>query len=434
MPLLLTLSAQAPLVDVRAADVDGDGDSELVLASSSGGRTSLQVVDGLGAGPAAPLRLAQEASWWDAGQGLWLLDDEGLLELQTGARTVHARTALPRVGSGSPTRANLVVDLDHDGVAELLIWTADALLVRSLDGGIWGSVGLPGRTELELRSEDGGQVLATTIVPPAVAVADVEGDGHDEILVIADRVLVARPRREGQVQAPESWPLPEGLARPLKTRDQESWTTDAHWADLDGDGRTDLLVHQLHSDGSLAGTESRLLLHLGTGSGLGPAQTVVRDSGVDDVFLVDMDADGDLDVLMPSLSLDMSNLAQAVMVRSVDVELLLMPMDGGELGTARSLRELALPLEGDKAAWSLFEDLSGDGLPDLAVVVGRELSVYLGEGDRVSDKAWLTQSLEAPVEHLWAVDLSGDGAVELVGWAPGDARVSVVQVRDLEQP
>ena len=428
MPLLLTLSAQAPLTDVRAADVDGDGVSELVLASAQGAGLILEVVDGLLGGPQVAVQLPGVASWWDAGHGLWVVDDQGLTEQVSGRRVLQAATALPRLGSGSPQRANLVVDLDHDGRVEVLVWARDSLMVVS-ESGSWDNISLPSRTELELRSEEGGQVLSTTVVPASVAVADVDGDGQEELLVIATDIAV-----HGASGELARWPLPLGLVRPPVARGQESWTTDAHWADLDGDGRTDLLVHQLRSDGSLGGTESRVYLHLGTATGLGPAQVVEREAGVDDLFVVDLDGDGDLDVLMPSLSLDIGNLAQAVMARSVDVELLLMPMEEGVLGPPRRLRELALPLEGDKAAWSLFEDLDGDGLLDLAVAVGSSLSVYLGEGDSVSERAWMELELEGPVENLWAVDLSGDGAPELVGWAPGDARVSVIQLREIAEP
>ena len=317
-------------------------------------------------------------------------------------------------------RAHLVVDLDADGDVELLVWGPGQLHVV---GASWAAVPLTTRTVLEPRREHGGQVLASTLVPAAVAVADVDGDGTLEILVIDTDIRVHGPAGERA-----RWPLPEALEGP--DGDDGSWTTDAHWADVDGDGRVDLVAHQLLHDSTLGGTSSRLHLQLGTAEGLGPAQVVARDSGVDDLFLVDLDGDGDLDVLVPSLDLDVSNLAQALVTRSVDVELSVLAFEGGRLAEPRTLHELALPVEGDdKAAWSLFEDLDGDGLPDLAVAVGTELQVFRGRGDRVDTRVAASLELVAPVEHLWAADLDGEGPAELVGWTPGGSTISVVGLR-----
>ena len=408
----MTLVAQAPVTELRVADLDGDGVQELVVASEEGR------LERYGHGDAALATLGTlpaHAAWWDAGHGVWVVDGDGLHALDGATHALP--THLPRTDAGEPVQAHLVVDLDADGDVELLVWGQDTLQVV---GAAWSPIPLPTETVIERRSEHGGQVLAVTLVPAAVAVADTDGDGTLEILVVADDVVVHGPEGERA-----RWPLPEALVRTQDT----SWTTDARWADLDGDGLVDLVAHQLHGGGTLGTTESRLFLHLGTPSGPGPAQVVCSDDGVDDFFLVDLDGDGDLDVLVPSLDLDVTNLAQAAFSRSVDVELLVLPLEDRRLGEARSLHQLALPVEGDKAAWSLFEDLDGDGLPDLAVAVGTQLQVFPGLGDRVASRPYASLELAARVEHLWAVDLDGDGPAELVGWAPGAREVSVVGLR-----
>ena len=103
-------------------------------------------------------------------------------------------------------------------------------------------------------------------------------------------------------------------------------------------------------------------------------------------------------------------------------------MEDGRLSDAVPLTSVSLPLESDRgAAWSLFEDLDGDGLPDLAVAVEGRVSVYRGAGRSVAAQPLASTVVRAPVENLWAADLVGDGRAELVGWAPGATALVVVQ-------
>ncbi len=437
-PLVFVLSVAGPLEGVRPADVDGDGVSELVLASPTGSGEAaglrLEVVD---LGPQGETdrqswTLPGRAAWWDAGHGLWKADANGLVDLMTDQRVLSRATPLPARGGAHPGQATMVQDLDGDGSAELFFWARDEVLITSTSGTIYGTVPAPPRTELSVSSEGGGQVLRTTLVTPPIAVADMNGDAISDILVLGDKTLSVHQAGGGTVVAvPTRLPLPRALTQPdtIDNQGKGAQTTTVLWADMNGDGRADLVVHRLVASGKLTGNVAEVHVYPNTGSALGAPQVVQTGASSAECFLVDFDGDGDLDVLLPQVRIDVGSLAQAVFDRSMTVELALLDNDGGRLGSARELGDLAYPLEGTAVAWSLFEDLDGDGLPDLALALSGTLKLFKGDGRRLAPKPWAEVDLGVKATNLWAVDLTGDGAAELVAWAPEDRKMTVVRLR-----
>ena len=438
LPLVITLAVAGPLVAVRPADVDGDGQPELVLASAASSSPdsglTLEVVHlgATGETGRETWSLPGRAAWWDAGHGLWKADATGLVNLLDGTRVLTRSTALPARGAARPGQAGMVEDLDGDGTAELLFRTKDEVVISSTAGTVYGTVPAPPRTELTVSQEGGGQVLRTTLVSPPIALADWDGDGVKDVLVVGDKELSVYIASGGAVRAvPQRIHLPRALTETdtIDASGVGSQTTSVHWADLTGDGKADLLVHRLLASGKLTGNDAEVQLFRNTGTSLASPQVVRTGAASKDAFLVDFDHDGDLDVLLPQVHVDVGSLAQAVFDRSMDVQLTLLPNEGGTLGEARKLGDLALPIEGSTASWSLFEDLDGDGLPDLALAVAGELRLHPGDGSRLASKPSLTLPLGRDVTNLWALDLTGDGAVELVGWTPEARQLVVVRLR-----
>ena len=54
------------------------------------------------------------------------------------------------------------------------------------------------------------------------------------------------------------------------------------------------------------------------------------------------------------------------------------------LGAATRMGTLSMPVEDRVTAWTFFDDLSGDGLPDLAVAVDGALRIYPSDGRRLA--------------------------------------------------
>ncbi|MFT5681501.1 MAG: hypothetical protein ACI8RZ_002407 [Myxococcota bacterium] len=431
IPFLLT--APGPIQDVRLADYDGDGDREVIVtAQRSDGGLDLKIIDldTDGRPRHSSLTLPAVAAWWDAGHGLWVLDSDGLRTLPGAQHIAVGQSPLGGIGPTTPVLAPLVTNLDHDGQVELVLWETGAVSVVGEDGVSWGRIGLQAAGVLSVESWSGGMVLQVATRPPPITTADFDGDGIDDFVVIRDDVLEIHFTQTGRLSASTArWPLPALLAPASAERSTaDGFTTSAHWRDLTGDGRADLLIHRIASDGRLTGTEAELSLLTNTGRSLSAPQIIRTGAGSQDAFPIDLDGDGDLDVLIPQVVLAVGNLAQAILTRSVDVTLVAHMMQDARLGPAVPLFDVSLPLEGGKgAAWSLFEDIDGDGLPDLAVAVDGLLTCYRGQGTSVERAVMGTAALNAPVENLWAADLTGDGRAELIGWAPGARELVVVR-------
>lgn len=436
LPLVITLAVAGPLEGVRPADVDGDGRIELVLASRerSGEALRLEVVSlgSTGERSRSTHRLPGRAAWWDAGHGLWRADAEGLVDVLGGARVLSRATPLPARGEARPALASMVSDLDGDGTAELIFVARDEVIVASTSGTLYGVVPAAPHTELSTHQEAGGQVLRTTLVSPAVVLADMDGDAVLDVLVVDEEVARVHRAAAGGVAAQgRELALPRTLTEgsTIGADGKGTEVTSVHWADLTGDGRADLLVHRVVASGKLTGNDAEVHLFANQGGALGPPQVVETGASSRDAFLVDFDADGDLDVLLPQVRVDVGSLAQAVFERSMDVQLTLLPNEGGRLGTPRKLGDLAYPLEGTAVAWSLFEDLDGDGLPDLALALDGQLRVYPGDGQRLASRPSVEVALGRPATNLWARDLTGDGAPELIAWTPEARALTVVRLR-----
>ncbi|RME23512.1 MAG: VCBS repeat-containing protein [Deltaproteobacteria bacterium] len=409
-PVVTLVGLAGPLVAIRPADVDGDGVRELVAATTAPeGPVDLSILRLRGSRvEQTHHRLPDRPGWWDAGHGLWLLDSAGLHELRTGQSPLGLAGAA--AGAGPPAPADMVTDLDHDGTPELLLPGDGVLHAWSVNGRAWGTVPLP--------------------EPATVAVADVNADGTDDLVLVTDdgiRVHVAAPGALSTVAL--HWPLPEALAPPPPGHDTDAGETSARWTDLDGDGLADLLVHRLRDPDRPARAVSEVFYYRGRGTaGLAPPQRITSQAGARDLFAVDLDGDGDREVLQPRLRLDGGNLARAVLGRSVEVELVALPMEEGRLLDPVQLRQVSLPVDGTRAAWSMFEDLTGDGLPDLAMVIDGRLDIFAGRGMSVDRQPCATASLGVQADNLWALDLSGDGAAELVAWARGERALAIVEI------
>jgi len=427
LPLALPFAVEA----LMATDVDGDGVAELVASGRAGDARQLAVVSIDESPRVREVSLGAQAAWWDAAHGIWLADGAGLRRMDRAGFEVALITPLAGLGPALPERAPLVYDLDGDRQAELLVWAGGRLHGYDHDGTSLGSAPLAARGSLSADRASGGTRLAVSQETPPFIVEDADGDGLRDILVVDGDALVVHLTGPGCALAAETlrWALPEALEDPLfQTGEAREYTTDVHLRDLNGDGRVDLLLHRIVSDGSLFGTDAEVRVWRGTGAGFGDPQRLPVEGGSAEVFPVDLDGDGDLELITLQVDLDAVGLARGLIDGRVKVRLLAWSAGEGGYGAPTALGEVRVPIVEGGASWNVFADLDGDGFKDLALHRDGELSVWPGTPGGFPASGPTATTTEA-VDELLVADLDGDGAAELISWARGAARLTVWRLR-----
>jgi len=169
-----------------------------------------------------------------------------------------------------------VTDLDGDGRKDVLVCDAVAHRVSWLQS-------LPDGTFDE-------HLIPHEIAAPAhIEPADVDGDGDTDLLVASMGMLFPNNDRIGSVVVLEN----DGTEQfsPHTVAERIARVTDVRGADLDGDGDTDLVVGQFgYDDGEVRWLENR-------GNWDFEDHILLRLSGAIHTPVADMDGDGDLDIV-----------------------------------------------------------------------------------------------------------------------------------------
>lgn len=212
---------------------------------------------------------------------------DGLVYLLRGAET-GGFLAPQAIAVGVPTDDAVAHDLDGDGVMDLLLAARTQLgklvVLRGLGGGAFAA---PSFVPLEREPRD-------------LCLGDFDGDGALDVAAVnyASGSVSTLRLASG---------VPEAVAHRTIGRENRAlcFPQETHAADLDGDGRPELVVPTIGN--------GRLQIHrFGTGSLEVPGPLGVRTPLVGDqraalttAEIVDLDGDGDLDVITPAILLGM---------------------------------------------------------------------------------------------------------------------------------
>lgn len=370
---------------LATADLNGDGMLDLIAASSANARPQVpsQVLLGKGDGTFQPPRdidmgsgapaVAVAVADFDGDRrpDLAFALDSGSLALRSGRGDGTFAPAKPLPAGERPT-GFATADLNGDKRPDLAMIDAKGLTVLLNQGdGLWGRVHFPAA---------GARALS---------VADWDGDGALD-LAIATGGLYEKPSEllillnsgDGSFPSKMSFRLP-----------QRVWALAA--ADLDGDGRTDLVV-SLGGDDPAPGMSSGDL-------------AVFRNLGHGLFAEPRLSATGALALALTVGSFDGSGRPGVAAVGPLGM-IFLVRNEGGRLeGQTR----VTLPST-EVSEWTgVPGDFNGDGHTDLATVShGGQLALFLDRGDR---------SFQAMVQQLagmWSwvdqSDLNGDRRLDLV--------------------
>ncbi|HCH63659.1 MAG: hypothetical protein CL927_06290 [Deltaproteobacteria bacterium] len=448
MPLLVhAIDLPPDVVDVRAADVDGDQVEELVFTSQhhSGRRpdaVTLTVVDVAPSGTASGRRaisLGRTPTLWDTAPGLWALDASGARDLlQADASVVPVSSVLSRLGPSTPRAASILSDIDHDGSPELLAHGGRGLLFVDLATGAVHPLRAEAYGAVSESRRRGGAQVEISVRWPRTEVADVDGDGIDDIIWLrGDHLTVWTGRSGAAPVGPKRIDLPidiDPYIDPALPPDADRKPVERVWLeDVDGDGKVDLVAHRAVMSGSWLGATAELIVSLGTGTKFSRPALVRTEAAAVDVSLDDIDSDGDLDLVVPQIEITFSNMARALVAKRMQVEVQLFEWDGGLSVQPQALRSVSVPIENSESLHVVSAtDLTGDGLADMVYQEGDgPLQVFAGAKNGMSEKPWAEVQVEVPPgeESLFLHDVTGNGTPEIIIWGPGRATGSVVTVQ-----
>ncbi|MBI4878582.1 MAG: VCBS repeat-containing protein, partial [Planctomycetes bacterium] len=359
---------------VFAADLDGDGDADVLSASWSDNRIAwYENLDGLGGfGPqqvvsTSLLRAASVFARDVYGDG-----DMDVLSASDGDDKIAWYENVDGLGSFGPQRVIstsadgaycvFATDLDGDG-------DADVLSASDSDGKIAWYENTNG-----LGSFGPQQVISTTTYngPMCVFAGDLDGDGDADVLSASHCYQVAWYENTNGLAT-------FGPQRVISTAVSGAWCVYA--TDLDGDGDADVLSASADDD-KIAWYENDPV-----GAGDFGAQQVItiQADGARDVLAADLDGDGDADVLSASL---FDN--KIAWYENTDGQ--------GSFAPQQVISNAA------NGAWCVYAaDLDGDGDPDV-------LSASVIQADGARD--------------VLAADLDGDGDADVLSASSNDDKIA----------
>ncbi len=413
--------------DLVAADFDGDGDTDLVVANSQG--SSLSFLAG-GGGTLAD-RIDTPLDFRPTVMASGDFDEDGLpdlaiLQLNDGEGSSRLHVLL---NAGDGTFAPATVASYPAGVtpAGLTLFDSDGdghldLFVASLDSNTFQRLGGKGDGTFVLDEH----LYSAGAGPIALASADFDGDGATDLAIAANR-----ENRVGIVLGLGDGHFATATVRPLSTTAPRTLVR----GDFDGDGRTDLariapgggrLELRLRRDGdtfaptvtvalpanAVALTSGRFdgderddlavihrgsnrvtVLLAGPGGVLteGPAYTLVTTPVADpgDIASADFDGDGDSDL--------------AIAVTNADLVVVAPASGDGTFGDAIALAVGSGPKQ------VVVHDIDANGRPDLATLNGDDTLSILVNGGGLAFSEARDEAIEGRVRALVTEDFDRNG-------------------------
>jgi hypothetical protein len=377
------------------ADLNGDGNPDLIVTAPVGRTTGIAVL--LGAGGtnfAAPVVYAATTFIAISGTLAGDLDGDGkpdlILEAVGADNDAIGIFALYGKGDGTfeapvvlaPAFGNqglAIGDLNRDGIPDLVYTAGGSSTAAYVDV-------MPGKGGRAF----GDAVAYRTGGAGAVAIGDVDGDGNPDL--ITNGVTVWYGDGKG------------GFPR------RRDWFNDAPGniilTDFDGDGRSDIV---LAGGGAQVMTGDRVTVLYNRGGDFSgaPVSSVYTLSYVPGIDSADLNRDG-----IPDLVLSDGSAMYSLL--------------GNGDGTFRQAAGIQTPAPGRFT----LADFNGDGIPDLAAelgsAVGTNVAILPGRGDGTFASGQMV-ALPQPVEGFGIGDFNGDGKLDLAvlsngpGYATNDA-------------
>jgi hypothetical protein len=341
-----TIPTAGRTVSAEIVDLDGDGRSELLAIVFRGvwpdetREIRVHYTDADGEIPAKPswsAPLPAGAASYDLadvddapGEELLLLVRDGVMVLSLAERNATWRTlsvATPPTVAVRPDERGLDrlrLARPELGKGRLLVpGLGEAWLLRA-SGESLGRLRIGGRANYLVPPRAGPTIgeneLELYFDVPTLHVADIDGDGRADIVSTNRHALrIFRQREDASFPSDPDREIALRLM-PLEDQVRNSGSVRTEVQDLDGDGRADLLVS--HASGGLLSAKNRTMVHRNRDGAFDlahPDQVFERRGGVAADEVVDLDGDGRPEWLRIFIPIGVLEMAELFVQRSIDV-------------------------------------------------------------------------------------------------------------------
>lgn len=222
---------------------------------------------------------------------------------------------------------------------------------------------------------------------PDITIADHNGDGLTDIIATIDDRVQVYPQTAAGAFAPEPAATIEFDIRTQEEKQSEDTELRTVVADLNGDSYADALVTKTTAKGL---SSLRSVINLFWGSAVGyphvPHQVIVSEGSISAIMnMRDVNGDGNLDLILPSLKLSIAAIIRILITRNIPITFNIFLCQEGQRYSDRPdfSKEVKFKIdfegESDTQAMTLDGDFNRDGVNDFVLATDNDrLSVYLG--------------------------------------------------------